>query len=182
MSGKPGIAASLGATAATPLKDISAELARSLWAYDPLTGVLTWKVRAAQQNHVGDVAGCPDEGGYVWVGFGYRQWAAHRLAWLITFGEWPPELDHRDLDKANNRLANLRVATRLQNVSNVGLRKDNTSGFKGVSYSTSKRKWAAAISHEGNIIRLGHFADKARAAAAYAEAAARLKGQFARLS
>jgi hypothetical protein len=67
-------------------------------------------------------------------------------------GEYPDrkfEMDHKDRDRSNNRFSNLRLATTSQNQANVGLRKDNISGFKGVSWEKAQNKWRATIAAGG---------------------------------
>ena len=64
-------------------------------------------------------------------------------------------------DKTDNRLANLRDVTRLENARNMPRPKNNTSGVLGVSWSKSHGKWAARIKVEGRKLSAGHF-DKFR--------------------
>ena len=79
------------------------ERAKAIWRYDPETGLLHWL--EAARKPVGPTASRY----YVSVGFEGRSYKAHRLAWLLTFGEWPKdEIDHIDGDRSNNRLGNLR--------------------------------------------------------------------------
>jgi hypothetical protein len=93
------------------------------------------------------------------------------------------EWDHRDLNKRNNRRKNIRSSTRRQNCQHKRKRSDNTSGYKGVSWSTwSKAWWARICLNNGTRISLGHFDDKRRAARAYDEAAFRHHGKFAVLN
>lgn len=181
MAGKRMSAGQLGASQARPLRDLSAEQARALRAYDPDTGVLTWKVDGATHQQAGSVAGYRQLRGYVVVGFGYRLWAAHRLAWLIVTGEWPVgEIDHVDTDKSNNRWANLRDVPKSLNQANVPARRSNTSGFKGVSWNKSNRRWGAAIQKDGRQRHLGYFDTPEAAHAAYTKAANDLFGSCAR--
>jgi hypothetical protein len=104
---------------------------------------------------------------------------AHRVAWLIMTDEWPThEVDHRLGKRGDNRWSELRHADNQQQAQNAKLRKDNTSGFKGVSWFQGK--WGSHIRHEGKLIHLGYFDTAPEAGAAYAEAAIRLYGEFAR--
>jgi hypothetical protein len=90
--------------------------------------------------------------------------------------------DHANRDGLDNRRVNLRVATPSQNNINHGLSSDNTSGYKGVSWQTSARKWRAQIGVEGEHIYLGLFEDPAQAARAYNRAALEHFGEFAWLN
>jgi hypothetical protein len=88
------------------------------------------------------------------------------------------DVDHIDGDTLNNRRANLRLASRAENGRNQGLRRNNTSGFKGVHRAGDK--WAAQITRNRVVTHLGRFDTPDQAAAAYRLAALRLHGRFAR--
>jgi hypothetical protein len=93
-------------------------------------------------------------------------------------GEWPPlgtEIDHKDCCRDNDTWNNLRLATPAQNSANRGLRRDNTSGFKGVR--SHYGKWRAEIMVNGKRKYLGSFTDPADAHAAYLAAAREAFGQ-----
>jgi hypothetical protein len=90
------------------------------------------------------------------------------------------EVDHKDRENTlDNREANLRV-TANQNQQNVGLRKDNTSGFKGVT--KHHNKWRARIRVNWELLHLGYFKTPTEAAAVWNFAAKRLHGEFAVLN
>jgi len=89
-------------------------------------------------------------------------------------------LDHIDLNGLNNTRNNLRWATYSQNLHNRGVYKNNTSGYKGVSWFKRDQKWRADIAVDGKNIFLGYYADILDAVAAYDEAAIRYMGEFAR--
>ena len=120
--------------------------------------------------------------------YGYRNGAilnkkhyAHRVIWAMKTGTWPvAEIDHIDLDRSNNRWANLRAATRAENARNQRLRVTNKSGFKGVSWSKEMNKWHSTIWLECSQISLGFFSEKSDAAAAYVNASHKYHGNFAR--
>jgi hypothetical protein len=66
----------------------------------------------------------------------------------MVYGEDPPQgydIDHKNGDTLDNRIMNLRLATRSENTFNVPLRRTNTSGFRGVSFDTNRQKWEAYI-------------------------------------
>jgi hypothetical protein len=161
---------------------------RSVLDYDPDTGVMRWKfnpsrvgTRAAGWNtkYAGQITGYKGLDGYLRVHIGRKPELLHRLAWLWMTGKWPTaQLDHINCVRDDNRFANLREATAEENTRNCGPRARNKSGIKGVSPSGSR--WKAQIKSGSAQLNLGRFNTKEEAARAYAAAAGRLHGEFAR--
>ena len=87
--------------------------------------------------------------------------------------------DHVNLDGLDNRRANLRVCTHTENNRNSRKRKDNTSGYMGVSWYARRKKWQAIIGADREKHWLGYFDDIEEAARAYDAAALALHGEFA---
>ena len=147
--------------------------------YDPEAGVFTRMV-GGRGGRIGAQAGCVDNStGYVRIHINGRLYYAHRLAWLYTHGRWPVEhVDHVNGVRADNRLCNLREATRTQNNRNSGLSIRNTSGERGVDYH--KGRWRARVYMAGKTICLGEFADLDEAIAARRAAVRFYHGEFAR--
>ncbi len=165
--------------------DISAGRVREALDYDPETGNFTWREPLSSRAKVGQRAGRKDGRGYIRIGLDGFYYNGHRLAWLYVYGEWPDGgLDHRNRDKTDNRIENLRLATKSQNMANSYRRKDNASGFKGIYFQKDKRKrpWLAQIRKDGKKFHLGYFPTPEEGHAAYAAAARRLFGEFARAS
>jgi len=151
---------------------------KKLLDYNPLTGVFVWKVQASNRVSVGDVAGCRDAGKYWVIEVDKTLYKAHRLARLYMTGKMPREqVDHINGVRSDNRFTNLREASHKENQHNARKRADNTSGHKGVSWHAASGKWRADIRVDG--IGFAHVED---AAAAYAEASARLHKSFGRLA
>lgn len=90
------------------------------------------------------------------------------------------DTDHINMDRLDNRSANLRHATRAENLRNVPARSCNTSGFKGVSWNVATKKWQAHIRFDGKQHSLGHHLTPEDAFAAYCNAAKQMHGEFAR--
>jgi hypothetical protein len=114
-----------------------------------------------------------------------RPYTAHRLAWLYMTGDWPPPgltVDHKDTDGRNNAWRNLRLATQQQQQFNRSKQKRNTTGYKGVTYSKKKGLYCAFIGFNRKGYNLGGYATAKMAHAAYANAARRLHGEFARVT
>lgn len=109
-----------------------------------------------------------------------RLYQQHRLAWLYVYGQWPKDkIDHINGNREDNRIFNLRECTMSQNAMNTGAHRDNTSGFKGVT--RNHNRWMANIKKDGVATYLGTFDTPEEAHAAYAAAAVRVHGQFARV-
>lgn len=89
------------------------------------------------------------------------------------------EVDHENGNGLDCRRSNLRAASRSQQLQNTRLRRDNTSGVKGVSFVKNISKWAAEIKVDGKKTVLGYFIEKADAAAAVRDARDKLHGAFA---
>lgn len=90
------------------------------------------------------------------------------------------QVDHINLNKSDNRRANLRLANRAENCRNIPIPRHNTSGFKGVSWCKANGKWRAQIYLMGKQIHLGYFYDAEEAYAMYCIAAKQYHGEFAR--
>ena len=156
--------------------------ARRLFCYDPETGIIAWRQGTGYAQQRSGVAGYIGDDGRVTIRCGGRLYLASRLAWAIHYGRWPRLIvDHKDGNPSNNRIANLRLASKTQNQMNQRLRKDSSSGLKGVTFHKKAGKWCAQITAFGRRNYLGLFSTPEEAHAAYCEAAARLHGEFARV-
>lgn len=154
--------------------DLSLKRLRELLHYDRYTGIWTWLVDRGGRIKAGDQAGNLNSDGYVQIRIDYKLYMAHVLAWFYSFEQWPKNIvDHENRVRHENWLNNLRQATHEQNFANTGMRKNNTSGFKGVH--RSGRKWKAEVAH----IKLGTFDTAEEASAAYEKAAKIRYGEFA---
>ena len=91
------------------------------------------------------------------------------------------QVDHVDMNGLNNQRNNLRACTRSENQRNRAIDRNNTSGFKGVSWDKKRGKWRAYIRLNGKEMFLGRFAEAAAAYAARCDAAVKLHGEFARM-
>lgn len=73
----------------------------------------------------------------------------HHIVWFLTHGVWPIEIDHKDRVRTNNAPTNLRVVDRSTNNLNTKVRKDNTTGYKGITYHTPTNKWQVRLQYKG---------------------------------
>lgn len=155
---------------------------RERFHYNPSTGYFV-RLFSGRGNTgpAGSNAGCKNSMGYFRISIDGVSYLSHRLAWLYVYGEWPKdEIDHINGDQADNRIANLRLASRAQNSQNKRVPRHNTSGFKGVSINRKSGKWVAMIQVASKQMYIGRFNTKEEAHAAYCTAAAKFFGEFAR--
>lgn len=153
---------------------------QKILSYDPETGIFKWK-----QVHlsclVGQIAGCQYANGYNYIQIDDKAYRCGRLAWLYVYGELPPEyVDHKDTDKGNDRISNLRIATNSLNQANRGPPINNKSGVKGVRFEADRNRWRAQIMVDGRAKNLGRYHTREEAMEAYATAAKAAWGEFAK--
>lgn len=135
--------------------------------YAPETGVFTWKTCLSNSVRLGAVSGYINNRGYRIIAVDSKNYPAHRLAFLFMAGYLPEhEVDHMDGDKDNNAWVNLREVSHSCNLQNQKTHSNNKSGFRGVCWSKSSRKWSSYIKVHGKILSLGVYDDKLEAALA----------------
>ncbi len=132
-----------------------------LVSYDPETGLF------ASKTSIGRQIGFHHRSGYVHVVLNGRTYGAHRLAWLYVHGYISEhhQIDHKDRDKANNRISNLRLADYIMNLSNAERSNPPTSGFRGVYLNGGK--FEAATMFKRKRYYLGVFNTAIEASEAY---------------
>jgi HNH endonuclease/AP2 domain len=160
------------------------------FTYNSETGELRWRQRPRDHfptlreyirwngRYAGTTAGRIGERGYRTVAVNDILYRAHRIIWKMMTGEEPPEIDHRDVDRRNNRWLNLRRATHSQNGGNRPIGPHSKTGFKGVYFDGRTNKFGSRIFVEGRMRSLGHFATAEQAHDAYCQAARQVWGEF----
>jgi hypothetical protein len=178
---------------------IEIELLRRLLSYEPETGKLTWIARTVDMfeegkhtaahtcakwnsKNAGNMAFTTESNGRLEGRIFGRAYRAHRVAFAISYGWWPEEVDHRNRCGTDNRLTNLRECSHHQNMMNQSSTKGSSSKFIGVSWSNDREKWCAMISPKGRAIPLGRYNSEIAAANAYDTAAKEYFGAFAHLN
>lgn len=105
----------------------------------------------------------------------------HRLVMNVLDKDWKKiQIDHihGKESRFDNRKSNLRIATISQNVMNIGLRSNNTSGFTGIDWCKKKEKWRARIRINKKYIYLGEFKNLEDAVEARKNAEIKYFGEF----
>jgi len=161
------------------------ELLKEYLDYDGETGIFRWKKSTAFHISEGKIAGCWSKykTGEVRLKIKVlgKMYNANRIAYAFTHGPIPPGMvvDHADRDTMNNKISNLRLATKSENAFNRVKQKNNTSGFKGVS--RNRDRWRAIISENGNFHHIGTFDTPELAHQAYAKAQVKYHGSFSKV-
>ena len=132
------------------------------------TGVFTWLVSKSRLAKEGDIAGCIHPSGYLQIVIKGHTYSAHRLAWFYVHESWPTHhIDHINSTKTDNRISNLRSATRSQNMRNRQIHKNNTTGFVGVHFNKLQKNFTAHHHANGKKTHLGTFSSAKEASNAY---------------
>lgn len=149
--------------------------------FDYRDGNLIWRKKTRRRTIVGQIAGTELRNGYIKIGIDKGQYLAHRLIWVWHYGEIAKEMvDHINGVKNDNRIENLRLASRSENNTNSVPCKRNKSGLKGVCFDSNRGLWVASITKDKRQKMLGRYATKELAYAAYVAAANSLHGEFVR--
>lgn len=152
-----------------------------LVSYDKETGMFTRLVSTSPRAMAGTVGESVDGKGYLRISVEGRRYLMHRLAWFYVTGEWPKdEIDHRNTNRKDNRWENLRLADTFTNKRNTRPYRSNKSGLKGVSWHVTSKKWRSRIRIDGKEVVLGMFDTPEEANRAYADAAEKHFGEYAR--
>lgn len=169
-----------------------------IFSYNAETGDLIWKAREADQinpvnlktwntKYAGKAAGKIEvQNGRIQqlrVCYSGKFYMAHRIIWSMMKGIIPEGMliDHIDGNPLNNRLDNLRLATRLENNRNRKRKSNSTHDLKGISFDKSRKKgWKAEIVISGKKKTIGRFLTKEEAHAAYCQEAEKEFKEFAR--
>ena len=139
------------------------------------------RIRMVGENQCWERLGAPRGFGYGGFYISPRHHYAHRLAYLYLVGNIPDGmyLDHICHNRKCCNPRHLRVCNKAENVRNRRVGRDNTSGYKGVSWNKSRGKWYTRIYLNNKPIFLGEFTDKEMAHRVYCEAAKKFHGAFA---
>lgn len=137
--------------------------------YDDETGNVSFKQPLISRN--GKIISVRLSRGYYCINYKGVRYALHRLIFRLKGMTIPDIVDHKNLNKLDNRWCNLRVATKRQNNTNQPIRKDNTSGFKGVRYDKRRKLWYTTITVNYKTKFLGYFKRAEEAAVVYDQAA-----------
>jgi hypothetical protein len=168
------------------MREVEIERLRKLFRLDSETGRLyrlTDSHGGGVRCYAGDEVCRKNDSGYIVASVGRGDIRVHRIVFALTHGRWPEhQVDHINGIRDDNRPCNLREATDSQNKHNKRRHHNTASGLKGAYYSPKRGKWYSRIMADYKNYSLGCFNTAEEAHAAYAEAARRLHGEFARVA
>lgn len=105
-------------------------LFENILEYNPITGLLFWKISPAKHIKIGYIAGRKETDGYIRIVYKGKNYQAHIIAWYLYHKRWPiDQIDHKNRIRHDNKLENLREATHVQNQNN---RKDQSRYGPGI--------------------------------------------------
>jgi hypothetical protein len=167
-------------------KDLSHDEVVEFLDYDPLSGLFRWKKSTSNRAPVGSLAGSSRGLGYLAIQLNGALCYSHRLAWFYIYKRWPAfDTDHINLDKRDNRIANLREASRAQNKWNIGPLSNNKSGAKGIRKRltlTGDERFEVQLQANGKQFYIGTFSSMCEAKLAHAQAAETHHAEFKRIA
>lgn len=145
---------------------LTSEFLNQCLIYCQESGIFRWKKRpenhfknlrsanAWNARYADKVAGAVTNSGYVAISLNNTLFLAHRLAWFMHYGVWPKQqIDHKNRNKQDNSIFNLRDTSSSNNLFNRGFFSNNKSGCNGVSYCNTTKKWCSYFGKK----RLGRF-------------------------
>ena len=157
---------------------LTQKLLQELFSYKQ--GELFWNTSPSNNIKAGKRAGHVDINGYKRTRIKGKSHRNHRLIFLYHYGFIPNCVDHINGNKLDNRIENLRKATRTQNNLNSKLSKRNSSGYKNVHWVTCHSKWFVQVSIDGKQKSFGYYDDVELAGLVAAEARDLYHKEFAR--
>jgi hypothetical protein len=140
---------------------VSAEICRE--RFDYIDGKLYWKTKRCGRAMPGTEAGGVFDTGYRRIGYEGRQISAHKIIWVIHFGDIPQGffIDHINGVRNDNRIENLRMVTHRENVRNNP--RSRAGRVPGVSFHSRHKHWRAYVKINGKHIHLGNYDSEADA-------------------
>lgn len=138
---------------------------KETYEYDPATGKIFWKSKLKGKETFKSII----TAGYLYGKIHRKSYLAHRIAWLLHYGEWPKnDIDHINGIKTDNRLCNLRDVEHSENMKNRKVSKLNRYGVHGV-YKEINR-WRVSIEANKKKHHIGCFKTFEEAVAARKDA------------
>lgn len=162
------------------MANITQDLVRELFNYQD--GFLYWKTKPSKFSNVklDKPSGSLNSNGYLQTAVYRKIYKTHRLIYLYHHGHLPALIDHINGNKTDNRIENLREATKSQNAINSKKRTTNSSGCRHVNWNKHNKLWYVSLMVDGKVMRFGSYVDFELAALVAQEARDKYHKEFAR--
>ena len=168
------------------MKDISSkETQQILSSWKLNDGIIVWNRNAKGGKKIGDAVGFSTRKSghkniFLTIDKKFKGFVYARVVWLLHYGEWPnKEIDHIDCNPQNDKIENLRLATRFQNCHNTRFGRTKKA-FKGTFQDKRNGKWHCQIQAFGRVYGRYGFKTQEQAYEARQKLATELHGTFAR--
>ena len=160
--------------------ELPIERLHEVFLMSPDTGLVTWSASPARCVKIGSIVGVKRPTGHLFVQIDGKTIALHRIVWAMYYGSWPNGMiDHINRNPKDNRICNLRLASKSQNAANISkLYANNKTGRKGVSFHKLTNKYRASISFNGKWHHIGLFETPELAHNAYILASLKYNGEY----
>lgn len=143
-------------------------------------GELYWKISPRPEIEIGSKAGTT-KAKYTMIGINNLRYYAHRIIFMMFHGYCPKLIIFIDGNRQNCKIENLKEFARSDLAASYPKRIDNTSGYKGVSWSSRTQRWVAVLTKNKKTMFLGYFGNIEKAHEVYCQAAKKYFGEFANL-
>lgn len=151
--------------------------------YDYNNGALFWKKKTAVCVKIGERAGyLKKDDNYILIRVNKHHYYLHKIIYLWHTGIYPEFLDHKDRNRSNCRIENLRESSRRENNCNRCSAKGSTSKYLGVHLKSGRMVWCASIRVNRKLMHIKNTISQEEAALAYNREAVRYHGEFANLN
>lgn len=160
-------------------KTLSRKLLKEFFDYHPAGGFVRRKSSGCGKKGA-VVMGSLHHGGYRNMKFKNQTFTMHRLIWAWHFGDTRKDIDHINGTRTDNRIENLRPASRSENSWNQGKHKRNTSGHKGLYFCPKEKSWIGRIMVNGKRKHVLQSKDKNKVVAALRQTRKDFCGDFTR--
>lgn len=159
--------------------EIPVSVLKEVFTADFDAGILLWKKKVSRRVCIGDEAGTKRPSGHLYVQLNKKHLGVHRIMWAMYYGEWPSKLiDHKNRNPADNKIINLRLATKSQNGFNRAVNRKSTTGVKGVFLNKKTGAYKVQIRVNKKTHYLGLYKDIDAAKNAYITASKEYHGEY----
>ena len=133
--------------------DITQALLFEYLEYNSATGHLTWIKKPSKRANVNSRAGSlVPSTGYRSINIFSKSYPEHHIIWFMLYGYWATMIDHIDQKRDNNRKANLREVSVLENAQNRKRRVGTKVEEAGIWFNRKRQRYVAEVTVKGKKV------------------------------